>query len=143
VKKRDRRALGRYCRDLADKLELRDWTVYANVGKVADSNHPDGWTWHATSESTPGRKHVAITFAADCREWDRQTLRLTAAHELIHAHLAPLMEIFRVDLHPHLKAQAYDLLNSSATRWMEYAVEALAEATARHLPLIEWPDAKN
>lgn len=140
MKKRDRKALGKYLRAVADKLELRDWTVCLAIGNPGGSNNarPDGLTWGASSDSIPGRKHVTVTFPEDVREWDLKILRQTTAHELIHAHFHPLSEMWRVDLHPHLHHQAYELFNDSATRWIEFGVEAMADALAPHLPLIEW-----
>lgn len=137
--KRERKALGEYCRELADKLELRDWTINLCVEDPGGPGRPDGKTWAASSESTPGRKYVDLTFAPDCRGWDRSVLRATVAHELIHAHFAPLTEIVRTDLAGHLGSQAYDLLNRAFTRHLEYGVDAMADAVARHLPLIDWP----
>lgn len=142
MRKRDRRALGRYCRGAADMLELRDWTINVSVGEVHDPEHPAGWEWCATSESTPGRKRVSLRFADDIRDWDPHDLRQTVAHELIHAHFAPLCELLRVDLLPHVKRPAYEALNASATRWLEYGVDALADAVAPRLPLIAWPKGK-
>lgn len=139
--KRDRAALGKYLRDLADKLELRDWTVLLEVGEPGGPHdaRPDGKTWGASSESTPGQRKVTVTLPENCREWSAENLRQTAAHELIHAHLAPLSEMWRVDLHPMLSRDVYYLFNDNATRWLEFAVEAMADATAPHLPLMEWP----
>jgi hypothetical protein len=140
--KRDYKQLRRYCRDLADALELRDWTVMVTVAEPDSPARADGKRWAASSESTPGRKFVELTFAPDVREWRLEALRSTVAHELIHAHFQPLVEILREDLYGHLGKQAYELVNDGATRWLEYGVDAMADATAKHLPLIEWPEPK-
>jgi hypothetical protein len=142
MNKRDRKALGDYCRDLADALELRDWTVLVTVDEPDSPARPDGKVWQASSESTPGRKLVELTFAPDSRDWRLEALRSTVAHELIHAHFAPLIEMIRVDLFAHLGRPAYEIFCDGTTRWLEYGVDAMADATAKHLPLIEWPAAK-
>jgi hypothetical protein len=143
MRKRDRKALRRYCRDLADKLELRDWWVSTRVGDVGGPrDRYDGKIWGASSESVPGQKHVKLAFVEDCRGWDRRELRQTVAHELIHAHLAPMVEMTRVDLAPHLGQQAYELYDAAFTRHLEFAVDALADALAPSLQLIEWPKRK-
>ncbi len=142
MKKRDRKALGRYARDLADKLELRDWTVTIGPGDPGGPERADGKRWGACSDSIPGRKYVTVTLTPDCREWSREDLRATVAHELIHAHLAPLMEVIRTDLAGHLAPSTHEVLCDGTTRHMEFAVDALADATAKHLPLIDWPDPK-
>jgi hypothetical protein len=139
MRKRDHNALREYLRDLADALELRDWTVALAVGDPSGPARADGHRWGASSESIPGRKHVTVTFPPDVRDWEPNELRVTACHELIHAHLAPLSEMWRVDLYQHVARPTYELFNDGATRWLEYAVDALADATARHQPLIEWP----
>lgn len=142
MKNRDYRALAGYVRTCADLMELRDWTTCVTVGGIVSPDRPDGNAWQATSRSAPGRKFVHIVFADDVRDWRIDRLRETTAHELAHAHFAPLMEIFHVDLHPHLKAQAHDLLNANATRSLEFGVEAMGLAVAPRLPLIDWPPPK-
>lgn len=142
MKRRDYRAFNKYCRDMADALELRDWTILVIVAEPDSPDRADNKRWGASSDSIPGRKLVELTFAPDIRDWRREALRTTVAHELIHAHFSPLVEILREDLHGHLGKQAYELLNDSATRWLEYGVDAMADATAKHLPLIDWPEPK-
>lgn len=133
-----RRLLGEYLRDLADKLELRDWTVNVEIGKPDTPPRADGKQWGASSESTPGRKQVTVTFPPDVTEWDLDELRQTAAHELVHAHLAPLMEMIRIDLREHLGWPTYSLFCDGTTRWLEFAVEAWADTVSKHLPLLDW-----
>jgi len=143
LRKRERKALGRYCREIANKLELRDWWVSTRVDNVGGpQDRYDGKTWAASSNSIPGQKHVMLAFDPGCREWSREELRQTVAHELIHAHLAPMVEMTRVDLEPHLADQAHVLFDAAFTRHLEFAVDALADAVAPHLPLIEWSKPK-
>lgn len=139
MRKRDRKALNVYCRDLADKIELRDWTICVAVAVPDSPERTDGKTWGASSDSLPGRKVVNLTFDPACRGWSLEDLRATVAHELIHAHFAQLTEMARNDLDGHLVDSAYDLFNKSFTRWLEYGVDAMADATAKNLPLIDWP----
>ena len=139
MRKRDRKEFERYIRHIADEVELRDWSIGIIYEQPSSPKRQDGKRWGASSESTPGRKYVGLTFPPDCRGWDRDELRATVVHELIHAHLAPLAEMCREDLHGHIVESAYYLFNDSATRWLEYAVDALADALAKHQPLIEWP----
>lgn len=142
MKKRDRKALGAYCREIADKLELRDWWVSTRVEDPGGPDRQDGKRWGASSDSTPGQKHVKVTFDPGCRDWSREELRQTVAHELIHAHLAPMAEMERVDLTGHLSNEAHALFDAGFTRHLEFAVDALADAVAPSLPLIEWPNRK-
>jgi hypothetical protein len=139
VRKRDRAEFDTYVRYVANALELRDWTIAITIAEPDSTDRHDGLKWGASSSSTPGQKHVHLTFAPDVRSWDMEELRQTVAHELVHAHLAPLIEMCRQDLRGHLAQSAYDLFNDSVTRWLEFAVDALSIAASKHLPLIEWP----
>lgn len=140
--KRDRKALGSYCRTIADAVELRDWTVMVAVAVPQHAERKDGREWSAASRSLPGRKYVTVTFDPGCRDWSPEDLRATVCHELLHAHLAPLMDLIREDLGGHLSCATHDLLIDGTTRHMEFAVDALADAVAKHLPLIKWPERK-
>lgn len=136
--KAHRRALGLYLRALADKLELRDWTVNLEIAKPDTRPRADGKQWGASSESTPGRKQVTVTFPPEVTDWDPDELRQTAVHELVHAHLAPLMEMIRIDLREHLGWPTYSLFCDGSTRWLEFAVEAWADSVSKHLPMLDW-----
>ena len=73
VKKKERKVLGRYCREIADKLELRDWWVSTRVGEVGGpQDRYDGKTWGASSDSVPR------DFAASLRR-SRDTSRSTVS----------------------------------------------------------------
>lgn len=134
MRKRDRKALERYARVVADRLELRDWTVAVDLETPGSDDD-----WHAYSDCTMGRKHVRVAITPACRDWPLEELRQTVAHELVHAHFAVPWEMVRRDLHGLLLQTAYDVFADGFRRTLEYGVDAVADALAKHLPLIKWP----
>lgn len=131
--KKDREALLDYTRWIADEIGLRDWAFEFPGGE------PDNENWGADVECLPGRKVANIRFRGDCREWDLDTLRATICHELVHCHLAPLQHQCENDLDGLLGRPSAEVFFNGFRRNLEYAVDAVAEAIAPHMPLIEWP----
>lgn len=139
MRTQDRKALNAYCRDLADQMGLRDWTITVAVEEPTSPDRVDDATWCATSNSTPGRKVADLTFSPTIRDWKPEDVRNTVVHELVHPHFDPLFEMVREDLHTHVSQSTYDVFCDGARRWLEYGVDAMAEIIAPSLPLIAWP----
>jgi hypothetical protein len=142
VRKRDRKELGRYVRCVADDMGLRDWTLKVDTtGKIKRSKKgADGEEWGATCAPIPGRKYATITFADDRRDDDLDDLRQTVVHELVHCHFYGLWDTLRRDTLDLIDSQqTYDTLIAGVERHMEYGVDAVAEAIAPRMPLIDWP----
>lgn len=132
MKKRDRKALGRYVRHVADLMELRDWTV-----ELGREPTPDGIAGRCNI--VYGRKLARIGVASDFRDDDPESQRQTIAHELVHCHLDSAYNMVQNDLEDLLGKPADTVFLLGYKRQMEYGVDALASAIAKHLPLIEWP----
>lgn len=142
MKARDRRELERYVRWVANEIGLRDWTLQVAVTKKIKRSPktPDGQEWGATCRPTPGRKFALITFAAERRDDDLDELRQTVVHELVHCHFYGVWDTIRRDTLDLIDAQeTYDTLIKGVERHMEYGVDAVADAIASYMPLIEWP----
>jgi hypothetical protein len=133
VKKRDRKALGEYIRWVANEMELRDWT-FTVAREASDEAHD------ASVSITYGRKRAQIYVSADFRAFDPGRQTHTIVHELVHCHLDSACGMVRNDLEEHLGKQADRLFWDAFRRQMEYGVDALADAIAKHLPPIKWPD---
>ncbi len=130
--KRERRALGRYVRWIADAMELRDWTIH-----LADA--PCDPEYSAKVELTEGRKHATISFNPRFREGAAEDQRQTIVHELVHCHFALPWRMVQTDLLQPLGQETYSIFCDSFRRTLEYGVDAVADAIAKHMPLIEWP----
>jgi hypothetical protein len=142
MKKRDRRELERYIRYVADEMGLRDWTLTVNTLKrLKRANRtPDGNEWGAICAPVPGRKCATLTFTDARRDDSLDDLRQTVVHELVHCHFYGLWDtICRDTLDLIDEQQTYDTLIASVERHMEYGVDAVADAIAPRMPLIDWP----
>jgi hypothetical protein len=131
VKKRDRRELQEYVRGIADRLELKDWKF-----QLATANLKNQCAKH---HYVYGRKVARIVFHKTIRKEDPEELRQTLCHELIHTHLVGVWDMIIRDIGGSLESETYDIMIEGFRRQMEYAVDALADAIAPHMPLIEWP----
>ncbi len=129
--KRDRAALGRYVRWVANEMELRDWTV--TIG--ADHCEP---LLEGNATCTYGQRHLAIEFGEHFRDRDPEEQRETVVHELVHAHLDVCWKMVQADLADALGKPVYYVFCDSYRRAMEYSVDALSKTIAKHMPLIEW-----
>lgn len=134
---KDRKALGEYVRDTADKLELRDWTF--NVEHAALPSE-DGLSTLADVTCTDGRKLATVRVCENFRERDPEEQRHVIVHELVHCHLTQLQDQCESDLHSLIGRPADTVFELSFRRNLEYAVDALASALAKHQPLIDWPE---
>lgn len=150
MKKKTHKAIGEYVRYCADAMGLRDWTLRVDVAsdedlRKIDDHDGDDQVWGATCDPVRGRKYATISFGPlviqNLLEGDRESFRITVAHELTHCHFAMLWEQLRHDLWEGrvLAQDTYDQFIKSAERNMEYGVDGVAEAIAPRLPLIELP----
>ena len=130
--KPERKVLGEYVRQVADEMELRDWTV--TIGYENCEDHLEG-----TAEVTYGQRNIAIEFGKNFRDRSREEQRETVVHELTHAHLDVCWKMVQSDLAEALGKPVYYVFCDSYRRSMEFATDALAKTIARHMPLIDWP----
>lgn len=136
-----RRAFGTYVREVADRVGLRDWHLDLCYGSPTLSRPDyaqDDFT--AICEPTEGRRHAVITFSAEIvasaeASVDREWLRQTVVHELVHLHLSALTSTVRRDLCDRLASDAYHLFERGFTRHLEHGIDAIAYAWAEELPL--------
>lgn len=129
--KAERKIVGDYVRRAADEMELRDWTL--DIGHAPSDEDTD-----AQIRCTYGRKHATIFFAAGFRGYDADRQRQTVAHELVHCHLHAACDQVNNDLATLLGKPAETAFKTSFERSLEYGVDALADAIAKHLPHIDW-----
>lgn len=114
-------------------MELRDWEVIVAVG---DLETPGAG---AEVEVVEGRKLARIVVDENFRGKAPDVQRYIVVHELVHCHLTPVQHQVEYDLEKELGRQADRLFSDGFRRNLEYGVDGLASAIAKHLPLIEWP----
>lgn len=125
--KRDRKAFREYVRWVADDMGLRDWTFEIEY-------RCDNEDAHATVYPVDGRKLATIKFEEGFRRLKPETQRMVVVHELVHCHLAALQHQLETDFEALLGKPADALMNRSADRNLEYAVDGLAHAINRQAP---------
>ena len=138
MKKKHRKAFGYYVRWIADEMGLRDWRFEIEWREPEEVDEVEGHVRGASCEPVPGRRVATLGFGEHLREVDPEDLRETVVHELIHCHLAALWAQLRQDLLNPLGQETYNAFIASSERNMEFGVDALAAALAKHMPLIEW-----
>jgi hypothetical protein len=124
----DRDELGKYVREIADLVGLRDWVV-----GVADDT-PDREDANAQACVPFGRRAVMIKFSPGWADRDPDELRQTVVHELVHCHLWSLDQRI-CDLHGIIGSAAYEVLEKAHHENLEHAVDAIALAWSETLPL--------
>lgn len=139
--KRDRKVLSEYVRWVADVIGLRDWTFELLPSEALEDT--DGGKTLASCATADGRRFAVIRFDRGFKDTSPTDQRDTVVHELVHCHLSNLQWQFENDLKVHLAPHVFMALNASFERNVELAVDALAGAIAKHLPLIQWPTKGN
>lgn len=135
MKKRDRKALGRYIRAVADEMGLRDWNLHL-------LNEPADDDCNAQACIIYGRKRASIRVCEGFRDFEPERIRHSVVHELIHCHTAAMDNLVEHDLDEHLGIPTAAIFHAGYRRHAEYAVDGLADALAPHMPLIEWSKRK-
>ena len=134
MKKRERRIVKGYIREIADLLGARDWDV-------ALRNEPCDDDWNAQVRLIYGRKRAEVRVHRYFAEMDAERIRQTIVHEVVHFHFAATSNQAEHDLKGHLSEQARDVFFSGWLRNLEYGIDGLAVAVAPHMPLIDWSKA--
>lgn len=119
--------LERYVRDIADEVGLRDWRF--------DVKGEPGDDAYARCEPVDGQRYAVLRFGSDFEKLEPERRRAVVVHELVHCHTASLQSQVESDLAPHLGPSVDRMFFDSFRRNVEYAVDAVAEALAIHLPL--------
>lgn len=132
--------LADYVRELADRMLLRDWTIF--VSSDPESYPEDGVDDErcATFRGTLGRRAANIWIN---REWwlsaTPEERRQTAVHELIHAHEHGAREvvIHALTVYPR---RTSEVLQAIFDVQMEYAIDTIADIIAPFMPLPPGPN---
>lgn len=128
ILKGDRDELGKYMRELADLMGLRDWTVNV-LDEAPDDDH------HAADvEVRYGRRWANVRLASDWASERPESLRATCVHELLHCHLKPTEWALNNAQLP-LGTLAFGILEGAYNDALEVAVDAIATSWAETLPL--------
>ena len=108
-----------YCRQLADILHLKDWSI------DVIEELPSGSDAIASCAPVSGRKYAVIRLAEFFLTDTAAQQRHTLTHELLHCHFAPMMRLM----------ESTDSFGNAEKLTMEYFVDGLADAIAPLLPM--------
>lgn len=132
----DTNALGHYVGTLAEHMGLWDWTI------ILDTNPPDGEAdTYAQIKPTFGQRRARLRFAENVRTWPPDRLRRVVVHELVHCHLDRMDTVYN-DVARELGPQARRIADATWESEIEDATDNIAEAWARTLPMIAWPESR-
>jgi hypothetical protein len=116
-----KQAFSEYLRDLADRMDLRDWHVEIIDRAPANGRHSSVWLCY-------GQRRAQIMLSEEFLASDVEEQRATLVHELLHLHFAPMDELVEGWLSPD-QYKGHLLL-------FEYGIDGSARAWARTLPLM-------
>ena len=118
-----------YVRTLADLMGLREWEFQVEDG-TSDEDV-------ATINLTQWQQHAVITIMPCFWLKPPDIQRWVVTHELVHSHVSPVRAVLDEDIASAkvLSQQVYEMAYASLTRIVEHAVNAIAAAWAKSLPL--------
>lgn len=126
----DRAAYWRgYLRVLADKMELRDWSV-----DFADEAPFDSDDAEAQSHCGYGRKTMTVRVSRGFQDHAPERQRASMVHELLHCHTTRTFQLMKTAL-GEVNKQWFQALDCAVTMDLEYAIDAIADGWAKTLPL--------
>ena len=132
-------ALADYVREVADRMYLRDWTLFTSDDPESepeggiDGEHGER---NACIECTFGRRAASVWLNPDYwRDGAPEDRRQTVVHELIHAHMHGAREVVaNATVGKYPTSTAHTLMAIFDVQ-MEYAVDTLADIIAPLMPL--------
>ena len=126
--KKQRKLLRAYVRWVADSMELRDWSITLVYDPPADDN------CLAHVKCVYGRKIATITFPRDFFDCSPERQRHAITHELVHLHFSGLEWQYN-NLSDRVAPDVFHAIWGGLQDQLEFAVDAMASAVAKHLPM--------
>jgi len=133
VTKRQQKALQRYVNELCPMLGISDWNAVVQQEPPENSGH-DG-----AHRSIPGTRTSTLRFGEKFFGFEPEYQREVVVHELLHCVFAPEQDQVRHVLPDYFKGPAGELFRDLWFQAHEYAIDTLAVAFGRRLPLPELP----
>lgn len=120
------KALGEYVRWMADRLWLKDWTFTLDREPL-----PSDHRAMARCTPTEGRKLASIEFSRGFLQRERDEIKNTVIHELLHAAHRDMTDVIRCVGNEHvLGQQAWDVWWETFRIAYETFVDSMANAFA-------------
>jgi hypothetical protein len=132
VTEQQRRVLANYIRFAADELGLRDWFFFLN------DNPPKEESQLARTEVWGDSKTAELWFSEMFFELGPRMQVEVVCHELVHWHTDQVHRLMWSISSGHLSREAHHVMRTAFDQRMEFAIDGIAQAFSRHLPLINW-----
>jgi hypothetical protein len=133
MRRRHRRALAAYVREIADHMGLHDWTL------TIRARPPDGYEdKHGWCKPTYGQHHAVLWFSDVLVDAGPRQIAYTVTHELLHVVLDRLDTVIQNGVDDLTGRPADTILHASWTYALEMTVDQLARTIARRWPDINW-----
>jgi hypothetical protein len=124
---KDWRIAGKYLREIADKMGLRDWELVLSA-------HPCDEEYAAQVCPVEGQRFATFRLRRDWIKRPEYRKRQTMVHELMHCHFHPVDSVVKLDILPHLASAAKDIALAGYVRNVEYAIDNVATVIADSMP---------
>lgn len=136
----------RYVSEVKNLMGLRDWIIEVVVDPTPLMAHEMDDQYTAWIQPTNGQRLAHLWLSADFFAGSPEQQRATVCHELIHCHQYPEEHLIKDELPRWLRESDDVDLGYLFHRWWteanEAAVDGIARAWARELPLPRWPRGK-
>lgn len=134
--------LGSYMRWIANEMGLRDWYLRLMHVPPEETDGKRDRRAAARIEITWGKKHADIYVCEDFKEFEPDRQRQFMVHELVHCHFDHLDALTDNQLRDHLGEIYWQAWHPAYWLMFENSIDAIAQAWAEKLPLIDWPKPK-
>jgi hypothetical protein len=128
----ERGALGRYMRDVADRMGLRDWRLELEHDEPEQAH--GGQRTIAVVTKEYGRRIAYVSVRGRIRDEPPAVVRHVVTHELAHLPLEPLLQLLEESVGPAIGTHAWLQLETAHRLLLEEAVDHLAETISAHMP---------
>lgn len=134
-----RALIGKYLRELADLMNLRDWHLSVMHATPQDDGAAKGYL--AMVGTDMGRWEARIYFRNDFWKEEPDVVRETCVHELLHIHRRQISELNDRTIKAVLSTDMWNTWLEAYTMFDEKATEAIALFVVKFAPPFPgWPD---
>jgi hypothetical protein len=134
--------LGRYIRERADEMGLRDWQIDLMHGPPVNDDGTEDSSCAARIDIRWGKRLARVWVEREFKENPPERQRQFIIHELVHCHFDHLDSLTSGKLRDHVGEIYWQAWHPAYWLMFENAIDAIAYSWAEKMPLIQWPKSK-